>query len=103
MSNGRLGSAVLAENVGLPVYTCPANKTATVNFSAVNGSDSDGLLNVCIMSGGAPVAGEGIERDSLLEARQGIERTAIVLAAGQSLHFESTMTPVEVNVWGFEE
>ena len=103
MASGRLATAQLTPGVGTVVYTCPAGRVATVNFSILNQSLSDGVVDVAVIAGASPVSGEYIEKNSLLLNCEGFERTAIVLTAGQKLHMTVSFDSSEVNVWGFEE
>lgn len=103
MASGRLASSQLTAGIGAAVYTCPAGKTATVNFSCVNGSESDGLLSVAITSSGTPVNGEFIEKDALILNGAGLERTGLVVGSGQSIYVLVSFSNSEINIWGFEE
>lgn len=103
MASGRLATAQLVAGVGTVVYTVPTTNTATINFSILNQSPSDGIFDVAIISGASPSAGEYIEKNSLLLNGEGVEHTALVLSAGQKLYMMANFDSSEVNVWGFEE
>jgi len=83
MANGRLGTADLAANTNTTVYTVPAANFAVVTLSMCNRSTTQRSIRVAVAAADTPTPGEYIEYDTSLVGNGTLERTGIVVNAGQ--------------------
>lgn len=99
-----LASAKPAAAQVTAVYTVPASRRATVNVNCCNTGASASKVRLAVSAeASAPLASQWIEWDVELPASGVLERTGIVLAAGQKVFARSDSGEVTVNVWGIEE
>lgn len=103
MASGLLGKANLAANTNTTVYTVPASTLATVNVNLVNAGTSTAKVRIAMAATGTPGASEYIEYDFQIAASQVLERTGIVMSAGERVVVFSDLANVAVRVHGFEE
>ena len=105
MPSGTLGQADLAATTNTTVYTVPAGKTATISINVCNRGTVASSVNVrvAIASAATPTNAEYIEYDATLVTSAVLERTAIVVSAGEQIVVYSSAAGVSVNVYGFEE
>jgi len=103
MASGKLGSASLSSETDTTVYTVPASTVATINVSIVNRGAESSVVNVAIASSGSPADAEFIEYGVTIPAKGVLERTAIVVGAGERVVVRSTTANCSVRVHGFEE
>ena len=108
MASGRLGTANLSATTVTDVYTVPAGKVATFNLGITNRNSTQVTVRVALSDTTVTQAtDEYIEYDTPIAAAgaQGsvLERTKLVLAAGQILTVYSSAANVSAVCWGFEE
>lgn len=105
MSSGRLGAADLAATTNTGVYTAPSGVVATVNVNVCNRNSAAVAVRVAAIDGaiGAISAEDYIEYDTPIGVNGVLERTGVVLAAGQTIGAYSDTANVSVQVWGWEE
>lgn len=105
--SGRKGKADLASAVNTDLYTTALGKVATVSLCLVNRSGADVTVRVAVRSGAAGAAPDNadfIEYDAKLAANGGVlERTQIVMSAGETLTVRPSAAGVSARVHGFEE
>lgn len=85
------------------VYTVPTSRRATVNINCCNVGQVPAKVRLAIGSNTAPADSEWIEWDAAIDPSGVLERTGIVLSAGQKLFAYSDTGSVTVNVWGIED
>jgi hypothetical protein len=99
-----LASAKPATGQTVAVYTVPASRRATVNVNCCNTGTAASKVRLAVSAEAtAPLATQWIEWDVELPASGVLERTGIVLSAGQKVFARSDTGGVTVNVWGIEE
>lgn len=102
MANGRLGANDLAAASDTTVYTCPADTFAVVTVSVCNRSSGTRNLRVALADGATPTNSEYIEFGAEVLANGVLERTGIVMAAGQRIVVRSDSIDVSAVVYGIE-
>lgn len=102
MANGRLGIADLAANTNTTVYTVPADTFAVVTCSVCNRSGTQRTIRIAVAGADTPTDAEYIEYDTSLVGNGTLERTGIVLNAGQKIVVFSNSIDVSVVVYGLE-
>ena len=103
MASGRFGKATPLANTNIDLYTCPAGQVATVTVAVCNRAASDAKVSVGVRGAGAVTDGDWIECDATLPANGVIERTGIVLSAGESIVVRANSATVNFRAHGFEE
>lgn len=103
MASGKLGIAAPAANTDVIVYTVPASKVATVNVGVVNRGTDDAVVNVAIAASGATSAAEYVEYGVTIPANGVLERSGLVVGAGENVVVRSSTANCSVRVNGFEE
>lgn len=103
MASGKLGSAALAAAADTVVYPVPANTVATVNISVVNRGDTDAVVNLAISDSDTPSSKDFIEYGVTIPPHGVLERTAIVVGAGEKVIARSSTANCSVCVFGFTE
>lgn len=101
--SGKLGSADLAAAVDTVLYTCPAGKTTTLNVNLVNRGTAMTTVRVAIGTAAAPVNADYIEYETAMAPSGVLERTAVVLSAGEKLFVRAAAATVSARAHGFEE
>lgn len=103
MATGRLGAEDIAATTNTTVYTCPASTFAVVTISLCNrNASSSRNIRLAVSTGGTPSNAEYVEYDSELLAKGVLERTGLVLSAGQRLVVYSSATDISAVVYGIE-
>jgi hypothetical protein len=105
MPTGRLGTANITTTSDTTVYTVPAATFSVVSVNVVNRSSSaSAQIKIAVATSATPGLAEYIEYDSALVANGVLERTGIVIKAGELLVVSTpTATPaLSVVVYGIE-
>lgn len=103
MPTGRLAAENLLATTNTTLYTCPVATFAVVTISICNRNLSNSRnIRLAVATTGSPGLGEYIEFDTEILAKGVLERTGIVLAAGQRLVVFSSATDVSAVVYGIE-
>lgn len=100
-----LASGRLTANTVTAIYTTPTSRRAVINVNVCN-TGAAARVRLAIASdetAPADTAANWIEWDVPLAASEVIERTGIVLSAGQRVWARADTAAVTVNVWGIEE
>lgn len=102
MATGRLGAEDVSATTNTTVYTCPADTYAVVAVNLCNRGTSTAAIRVAVADTDIPSAAEYIEYDADIFANNVLERTGIVLSAGQRIVAFSSAANVSVVVVGIE-
>lgn len=103
MSNGRLGAVDLTANVDTTLYTCPAGKTATTTVAFTNRQSAPVNVKLALSTSAAPATADYLEFNTEIPAFGVLERSAVVVGAGQYLVVTSNVSGVSAVLFGFEE
>ena len=103
MATGRLGANDIPATTDTTVYTCPASTFAVVTVSLCNRNASTARdIRIAVSTSGTPSNAEWLEYDASLLAKGVLERTGLVLAAGQRIVVYASATDVSAVVYGIE-
>lgn len=102
MATGRVGASDLAVTTNTSVYTCPSNTFSVVTVSICNRNSTSATVRLALAAAGAPTTAEYLEYDVQLVGNGTLERTGLVMAAGQIIVAYSNVTGVNVVVYGIE-
>ena len=103
MATGRLGVNDIPATTDPTVYTCPASTFAVVTVSLCNRNSTTARdIRIAVTTSGTPSDAEYIEYDASLLAKGVLERTGLVLAAGQRIVVRASATDVSAVVYGIE-
>ena len=104
MPTGRLAKSTPAAEANTIVYTVPAATYSTISINILNASAAPGQFNLAILDSGAttPVISDYIEYQMVIEPKNVVERSGLVLSAGQSIFIYSLTSSLVVNVYGYE-
>lgn len=102
MATGRLGTADLAAATNTTLYTVPANTFSLVTISVCNRGNSPVGARLALAAGANPGDDEWIEYGVEIGAKGVLERTGVLLSAGQKVVAWSSNPYVSVVVYGVE-
>jgi hypothetical protein len=102
MATGRLGIGDLAAATNTTLYTCPDNTFAVVTVSLCNRSGSSTTVRVAVADADTPLDSEFIEYDATVLSKGVLERTGVVLAAGEKIVVRSSGTGTSAVAYGIE-
>jgi len=105
MPTGRLGTANITTTSDTTVYTVPLATFSVVSVNVVNRSSSAAAqIRIAVATSATPAPAEYIEYDASLVANGVLERTGIVMKAGEIIVVQTpTSTPtLSVVVYGIE-
>lgn len=104
MATGLLASMAAQAATDLLVYQVPAGFNAVVTCHVQNTDGANPVtMSMAVTQGGVPGANSWIEKGVSLDVGQGLERSGIVLSAGQRLYVNGSSVNIALNVWGIEE
>jgi|TARA_B100001013_G_scaffold80600_2_gene43539 hypothetical protein len=102
MASGRLGKADLVATTDTVVYTCPADTFTVATVSICNRGNQVITLKMSVSDSGTPDASEYVEYDTEVLSHGVLERTGLVMNAGQKLVVWSNAVNVSAVVMGIE-
>lgn len=102
MATGRLGASDVTATTNTTVYTCPADTYAVVAVNICNRGTSAADLRIAVADADTPTAAEYIEYDVGVFANNVLERTGLVLSAGQRIVVYSSAANISAVVVGIE-
>jgi hypothetical protein len=104
MASGRLAKSNPVADTITTIYTCPAGFYSVVTIALLNYTDSATTFKLSVVesANATPVVSDYLEYDTVLSSKNVIERTGLVLGAGQKLVISSPTSGCIVNVYGIE-
>jgi hypothetical protein len=102
MATGRLAASNLASGTVTTVYTCPIDTYTVASVSVCNRGNQPTVFNLAISDTDTPADGEYLEFETELLPKNILERTGLVLGAGQKIVVRSSQTNVSVVAFGIE-
>jgi len=102
MANGRLGAEALGAASNITVYTCPADTFSVVTVNFTNRNAQARNIRLAISDGASPTNAEWVEYDTELIGNGVLERTGLVLSAGQRIVAFANSTDCNCLVYGIE-
>lgn len=99
----RLGAANLAATTDTTLYTVPANTRAALTVNLCNRGPTPAKVRVALTNGGALSNADYLEYDVELGVSGVLERSGVLLTAGQVLIVRTDVASVSAVVWGVEE
>lgn len=102
MPTGRLGIADLAAVTNTTLYTVPTGFFTVATVSVVNRSNQAMTIRMAISATGTPTNAEWVEFDTEIYPKGVLERTGLVLGAGQNIVLFSSTANVGAVAFGIE-
>jgi len=102
MATGRLGASNVNATSNTTVYTCPADTYAVIAVNICNRGTSSAAIRIAVSDSDSPSTAEYIEYDTDVFAKNVLERTGIVLSAGQRIVVYSSESNISAVVVGIE-
>jgi hypothetical protein len=102
MATGRLGTADLAATTNTTVYACPVTTFTVASVSICNRTSGTITIRLALADTSTPAADEYLEYDVQILANGVLERTGIVINAGNQLVAYASDVGVSVVVMGIE-
>lgn len=103
MASGKLGSLDLVAATDTKLYTVPAGKVTSANVNIVNRGTTQVTVRLAIGTGANPVNSDYLEYEVTLAPSGVLERTGLVLSAGEIIFVRASLATVSVRVHGYEE
>ena len=102
MATGRLGIADLAAITNTTLYTVPTGYFTVATVSVCNRSNQIMAIRIAVSSTATPTASEWIEFDCEIYPKGVLERTGLVIGAGQNIVLYSSTANVSAVAFGIE-
>lgn len=102
MATGRIGAADLSGGANTTVYTCPADTYTVASINICNRGNQAVAIRIAVAGADTPVNGEYIEYNTEILSKGVLERTGIVLAAGQKIVCYSSGANISAVAMGIE-
>lgn len=102
MATGRLGVSNLPAATLTTVYTVPSSTFAVVSVNVCNRHNVVQNIRLAVAAADTPLDSEYIEFDVELGAKGVLERTGIIIGAGQKIVARASGVNVSVVVFGIE-
>lgn len=95
-----LAAVDLPSSVMTLIYTVPASKQAALSINLCNRTNSGQTIRLALVKSGDPENKNYIEFDCAVD---GLERSGIVLDAGESVHCMASASGISIVIWGIED
>lgn len=102
MATGRLAAQDMSAATLTTVYDTPAATYTVASVTICNRGASASNISIAIADAATPLVGEYIEFETVLLSKNVLERTGVVLAAGQKIVVLSSAASVSAVVVGIE-
>jgi hypothetical protein len=102
MATGKLAAIDITAGTYTEIYVCPVNTFAVVTVSVCNRGSVPSDIRLTLSDTFPPGLPDYLEFDTSLSANGVLERTGIVLAAGQRISARSSSADVSILVYGIE-
>lgn len=102
MATGRLGTADLAAATNTTVYTVPSSTFGVVSINVCNRSSTTQGIRIAVSDNATPTDDEWIEYDVEVGGKGVLERTGVIVGAGQNIVARASLGNVSVVVFGIE-
>lgn len=103
MATGVIGTpSDLAAATNTTVYTCPADTFCVATINITNRNATSITARIAVSAADTPTDAEWLEYDSTVLGNGVLERTGIVLAAGQKIVVRSSTVNVNAVAMGIE-
>jgi len=100
--SGLLGKADLEADTNTDIYTVPPGTLTTANINLCNRTDNTVTVSIALHDGVLTDA-DYLECDASIPAHGVLERTGLVMSAGETIITCASAAGVSVRVYGFEE
>jgi hypothetical protein len=102
MATGRLAALDIAAGTNEQLYECPVDTFSVVTVSVCNRGSTTADIRISLADEFPGTNADFIEFDTALPTRGVIERTGIVVAAGQKIIVRSSAASVSFVIYGIE-
>jgi len=102
MATGRLGTGDLTAATNTTIYTCPASTFGVASVSFCNRGNSAVAVRLAVADSDTPTDAEYIEYDTEILGKGVLERTGIIVGAGQKLVVRASNSNVSAVAFGIE-
>jgi hypothetical protein len=102
MATGRLGVTDLAAATNTTLYTCPAGFFSVASVTICNRNASAVTVRLALTTSSTVTDNAYLEYNVTIPANSVLERTGLVLAAGQLIVVYSSTTQVDAVAYGIE-
>ncbi len=103
MASGRFGAVDVPATTETTIYTAPSGKIASATISLCNRTGSTVSVRVAIAAAATATVAEWIEYEAPIAPNGVLERTGLVLNAGERLNVYASAAGVSAVAFGFEE
>jgi hypothetical protein len=103
MASGILGKASLVAATETVLYTVPTGRVTSCSVNICNVSADTAKIRLALVDGATTTDAHYIEYDTSLASKGVMERTGLVVSAGQKVVVQSDTSNVSAVVYGFEE
>lgn len=103
MSSGKLAAVDLSANTPTVIYSVPGNTVTSFTINMCNRNEENALIRLALTTGVTLTDADYIEYDTTLLAKNVLERSGLILHAGQSVMAQSNKSSVNVVIVGIED